>query len=285
VSTGLLLFMLGLYYLWTLSLGARAARLVATDLRNALFISFELLGFSGLGPGRNAIRAGQWAVFLPWLPWLAIYGGVLLVVLAAGWRSIAASTSRRTRLYWALAFAVVLGFILAVGATVRFRVLGRHCTPLLPLVLFVLGSGVAALLGRRSWTGRLAVAAFLGLNLISCLSLRFCERHAKDDYRAAAAMGRAALAHGETVWWNADLHAASVYHLPLGEKPKDTGKAIYVADPGKGFDHDLPKPDLVLTSKPDLYDGNGALADYLNSAGFRPTASFAAFTAWQAAGK
>jgi hypothetical protein len=285
VGTGLLLFTLGLFYLWTLSIGACTTRLGAADIRNVMFISFELLGFSGLGPGRNAIHAGQWAAFLPWLPWLAIYGGVLLVVLAAGCRSIAASASRRTRLCWALAFALVLGFILAVAVVARWRVLGRHCTPLLPLVLFVFGSGVAALLRRRDWAGRLAVAAFLGLSLVSCLSLRFCERHAKDDYRTAAAMARAALAQGKIVWWNADLNAATIYQLPLGEKPEDTGKAVFVANRGKGFDRDLPKPDLVLTSKPDIYDRNGALADYLNRAGFRPTASLAAFTAWQPAGK
>jgi len=285
VSTGLLLFTVGLFYLWTLSIGACTARLGGSDLRNVLFIAFELLGFSGLGPGRNAIRAGQLAAFLPWLSWLAIYGGVLLVVLAAGCRSIATSTSRRTRLCWALAFAVVLGFILGSGPLVGWRVLGRHCTPVLPLVLFVFGSGVAALLRRRDWVGRLAVAAFLGLSLVSCLSLRFCERHAKDDYRTAAVMARAALAQGKIVWWNADPHAATIYQLPLGEKPEDAGKAVYVADPGRGFDRDLPKPDLVLTSKPDLYDRNGALADYLNRAGFRPTASVAAFTAWRVAGK
>jgi hypothetical protein len=98
-------------------------------------------------------------------------------------------------------------------------------------------------------------------------------------------MARAALAQGKIVWWNADLKAATIYQLPLGEKPEDTGKAVFVPVPGKGFDRDLPKPDLVLTSKPDIYDRNGALADYLNRAGFRLIASFAAFTAWQAAGK
>jgi hypothetical protein len=285
VSTGLLLFTLGLFYLWTLSIGACTARLGGSDLRNVPFIAFELLGFSGLGPGRNDIRAGQWTVFLPWLPWLAIYGGVLLVVLAAGCRSIAASTSRRTQLCWALAFAIVLGFILAVGVAVRFRVLGRHCAPLLPLVLIVLGSGIAALLKRRDWAGRLVVAAFVGLSLVSCLSLRFSERHAKDDFRGAVAMGRAALARGETVWWNANREAAILYHLPLTEQPVKPGMAVHVASPEKGFDHDLPKPDLVLASKPDLCDQNGAVADYLNRAGFRPTASFATFTVWRPAGK
>lgn len=100
VGTGLLLFMLGLYYLWTLNLGARATKAGITDARNLFFFLCELFGFSGLGPGRLSIRTGGLEAFRPWLPWLAIYGGVLLVVLAAGWRSIAASTSRRTRLCW-----------------------------------------------------------------------------------------------------------------------------------------------------------------------------------------
>jgi hypothetical protein len=284
-GTGLMLFLLGLYYLWTLSLGARATAAGITDAKNFFSILYELFGFSGLGPGRLSIRTGGLESFRPWLPGLVIYGGLLLVVLAASCRSIAASTSRRTLICWTLAFALVLGFILAVGVAVRFRVLGRHCAPLLPLVLFVLGSGVAALLKRRDWAGRLVVAAFVGLSLVSCLSLRFSERHAKDDYRGAAAMGREALARGETVWWSATREGAMFYHLPLTEQPVKPGLAVYVANQGKGFERDLPRPDLVLTSKADVFDRNGALADYLAPAGFCPTASFTAFTAWRAAGK
>ena len=285
LGTGLLLFALGLFYLWTLSLGARATTAGITDAKNFFFILYELFGFSGLGPGRLSIRTGGLEAFRPWLPGLAIYGGVLLVVLAAGWRSIAASTSRRTLLCWALAFALVLGFILAVGIEVRFRVLGRHCAPLWPLVLFVLGSGIAALLKRRDWAGRLVVAAFVGLSLVSCLSLRFSERHAKDDYRGAAAIGREALARGETVWWNAKKEGAILYHLTQTGQPEASSRVVFLSDPEKGFERDLPKPDLVLTSKVDLFDCNSALADYLARAGFHPTASLVAFTAWRAAGK
>jgi uncharacterized membrane protein len=285
VGTGLLLFMLGLYYLWTLSVGARATKVGITDAKNLFFVLYELFGYSGLGPGRLSIRTGGLEAFRPWLPGLAIYGGILLVVLAAGCRSIAVFTSRRTLLCWTLAFALMLGFILAVGVAVRFRVLGRHCAPLLPLVLFVLGSGIAALLKRRDWAGRLVVAAFVGLSLVSCLSLRFSERHAKDDYRGAAAMGREALAHGETVWWNAEKDGAILYHLPLTEQPAEPGRAVFLMNPEKGFERGLPKPDLVLTSKPDLYDSNGALADYLARAGFRRTTTLTAFAAWRVAEK
>jgi hypothetical protein len=138
---------------------------------------------------------------------------------------------------------------------------------------------------RRDWTGRLVVAAFVGLSLVSCLSLRFSERHAKDDYRGAAAMGRAALARGETVWWNAQKEGAILYHLPLTEQPVNPGMAVFLMNPEKSFERDLPKPDLVLTSKADLFDSNGALADYLAQAGFRRTTTLTAFAAWQVAGK
>jgi hypothetical protein len=268
-----------------MSVGARATTAGITDAKNLFFILYELFGLSGLGPGRLSIRTGGLAAFWPWLPWLVIYSGVLLVVFTAGCRSIAASFSRRTLLCWTLAFALVFGFILAIGVAVRFRVLGRHCAPLLPLVLFVLGAGIAVLLKRRDWTGRLLVAVFVSLSMVSCLSLRFSERHAKDDYRGAATIGREALAQGETVWWNAEKDGAIVYQLPVTEQPAEPGRAILLMNPKKGFEHGLPKPDLVLTSKADLYDGNGALVEYLNRAGFRPTITLAAFTAWRAAEK
>ena len=94
-------------------------------------------------------------------------------------------------------------------------------------------------------------------------------------------MGREALARGETVWWCASMEGAVIYHLPLTEQPVKPGMAVNVLNQEKGFEHDLARPDLVLASKGDLNDVNGALADYLNRAGFRPTASLAAFTVWR----
>ena len=123
--TCLLLFVVGLYYLWTLKAGGGAAKLETTDLKNVLFVAYELFGFSGLGPGRLDIRTGGLHIFLSWLPWLAVYGVVLLIVLVQGWRQIMASTPRRTQVCWVIAFAMVAGFILAIGVAVRFRRLGK----------------------------------------------------------------------------------------------------------------------------------------------------------------
>lgn len=288
IAAGLTLALLGaggLYYLWTMSVGARAATLGTSDVRNVLFVAYELLGFTGLGPGRLAMRTGGVRVFLHWLPWLGAYGLVLLILLAQGWKQLAASTARRTRFSWVAAFIAVLGFIFAVGVAARFRVLGRHCAPMLVPILFVLGTGVAALLKQGRWPARIVVAIFLGLSLVSDATVRWGEQHAKDDYRAAAALGRDALARGESVWWNADPQCAMVYRLPISLNGNSPKSAVFMIDPEKGFARDLPRPDLVLASKPDLYDVRGGLADYLAGAGFRQTAAFTAFTAWQPPGK
>ena len=283
VLTFTLLFALGLYYLWTLHVGGRAAALEhATGFKNVPFILYELLGFNGLGPGRLAIRTGGLHAFLPWLPWLAIYAAVLLPVLVLGWRQVVASMPLWTLVCWAGAFATVAAFILAMGVAVGFRVLGRHFLPALPLILFMLGAGVNALLSRRGQVGQVVIVGFLGLTLVSSLNLRFSERHAKDDYRGAAMLGRQALARGESVWWSACLEGAEVYHLPVAEAPGTATAALLVVDQNEKFLQNLPTPDLVLVSKPDLYDGSGALANYLMRAGFHRTKTLSAFTAWQA---
>ncbi len=62
-----LVFLAG-YYVWTLSLGARASDVGRTGLVNVAYIFYELLGLAGLGPGRLDLRAegaGQAAAFLP----------------------------------------------------------------------------------------------------------------------------------------------------------------------------------------------------------------------------
>jgi hypothetical protein len=276
-----LLFALGLYYLWTLSIGARATNAGTTDVKNVLFIFYELLGFTGQGPGRLEIRYGGFATFRQWLPWLAVYGVMSLLVLVRGCRQLTMTISRRTWISWLLVFALVMGFILAVGVTVRFRVLGRHCAPLLPLVLFLQGIGLASWLKEEKWPWRYVVVLFLGMSLVSDASVRFSVRHAKDDYRDAAVLGREALARGESVWWSAEIQGAWVYHLPVAKQPTTTNAAVFLVNPGMMFLQTLPKPDCVLLSKPDLYDGQGAIQYYLAQNNYRVVQRLPAFTVWR----
>jgi len=93
-ATGALLLAVGLYYLWTLSLGARATIIAPTDLKSVLFTFYELFGLLGLGPSRLAIRTGDVAVFKPYLPGLLAYGLLLAALLGLGWRRVLSLYSR-----------------------------------------------------------------------------------------------------------------------------------------------------------------------------------------------
>ena len=61
--------------------------------------------------------------------------------------------------------------------------------------------------------------------------------------------------------------------------------AVVLYNPTEAILQSLPQPDLVLVSKPDLYDKSRTLENYLVRAGFHGTATFTAFTAWRAPGK
>ncbi len=273
---------IGIYYLWMLRAGARAnVYEPGSDLRNVLFIVYELLGFSGLGPGRTAIRTEGLAAFGPYVPWLAIYAALLTVVGLAGWKRLRSRCSGGTVLRIAICLTAMVTVLILVGAAHRFRLLGRHSAPLWPVAVFPVGLGLVALWERPRWPGRLCVVAFVALGLLSSLEGRFSARHAKDDYRGAAAQATSALQRGEVVWWNAVGQGARVYGVPLADRPGEPGKALYLRPRLEGFEAGLARPDLVVTSKPDLFDPNGLVAQYLARSGYRPTGRLPAFTLWR----
>jgi hypothetical protein len=111
--------------------------------------------------------------------------------------------------------------------------------------------------------------------------LRFDTRHAKDDYRGAAALAKQALQKGERVWWNADEESAIVYDVPMAPKPEVPGKMVWIEPPPPGFESGLALPDLVLMSKPDVYDGQGRLQSFLAREGYQQTGKLTAFTLWR----
>jgi hypothetical protein len=268
------------YYLWTLSLGARASASATTTLGSVCFVGYELLGFAGLGPGRLELRTANLAVLRPYVPWLALYGVAIAILLGAALLQEIKGRNRR-HLVLALCCALPLAFILAVGCVAHFRVLGRHCAPIIPVLLLLAASGLAWLWSRRRPWPWLVALAFCSLSLLSCLSLRFSPRHQKDNYRAAAAFARTALSKGQLVWWNAAEVGARYYHLPLTTDPDHQGAALLMLNPAPGTLTRLPLPQVIVTSKPDLYDGQSALAEFLREQQFQPAGKFNAFVIWE----
>jgi hypothetical protein len=170
--------------------------------------------------------------------------------------------------------------IFALGYFEGFRILGRHFTPLMPVILGLLAFGVVNM--RRSNATILLVAAFFASWFGSSLSLRFSARHRKDDYREAAAVAKATISRGETVWWSADAAAAAYYGVPLVTKPQAV--AILINGWAREDLEQLPVPDVVATSKPDVYDPSDQLGGFVRDHHFQPERDLPAFTIWRRPG-
>jgi hypothetical protein len=252
-------------------------------LESVCFVGYELLGFGGLGPGRLELRTTGLAALRPHLIWLALYGVAIAILMGTAVLQEVKGRNRR-HLVLALCCGVPPAFILAVGCVAHFRVLGRHFAPMVPVLLLLSGSGLAWLWSRPGAWARVVALAFCGLSLLSCLSLRFSPLHEKDNYRAAAAWARTALSKGQLVWWNAAGVGAQYYDVPLTTDPGRGGAALLVLNPARGTLNHLPLPQVVIASKPDLYDGQSALAELLREQRFQPACRLNAFVIWERSG-
>jgi len=271
---------LGIYYLWTLKVGARASDVGRTDARNGVFIAYELLGFGGLGPGRLEIRDGGWRVFAAYAIPLALYAAVAGDLLVQGLRQVFQRQSRQLIFGFVVMVVVPVAVILEAGWVQHFRVLGRHFMPLLPMVLLVLSLGLEARWSQGKWWSRAMVGGFVILSLVSCISFRLAARHGKDDYRDAAALAKAALQAGKTVWWNAGREGAVYYQVALADGGENAG-AVWLMNPTAEKVAGLAAPEVVVVSKPDVFDGRGACADFLRKGGYVKRTVLPAFTIWE----
>ena len=289
------------YYLNSLLQGGGASRLASSTLSTVLFAAYEVMGLSGLGPGRLELRALGMSALVPHAFVLVTAGVVWMTVLGFGLKQA------RTKLGFAqLVLIVALGLfpaavVLVSGFVMHWRVLGRHMIGALPLLNLLLALGLTYLLqaspnhaphahkGRR-W---LAISALL-LIVGSSLFLRFAPQHRKDDYQAAAAVAKVAVAAGQRVWWAADIIGAEYYGLPgefdvMGEltsthRPQDCADrpgVLAIANSSIECLLSLRKPDVVILSKPETFDTKQAIAVYLKAKQFETTQALPAFTIWR----
>ena len=277
------LLALGIYYLWTLHSGDRATGIATTGWKNAVFIGYELAGFAGLGPGRLAIRDGGTEVFRPYALPLAAYAVVVLAVAGFALTDLFKKFGAKKMLLLGLAIGLPAAVVVLASAFSHFRILGRHLAALWPAMVLLLGFGLASV-WRRGMAGKMLGVTFLIFYLASALSLRLAARHEKDNYRAAAAFAQAALNAGQTVWWNADFNAAIYYQLPIVKSGVvQPGQALRVIHATPEQLAGLTPPEVIVTSRPDVYDELGNLARYAEAGGYRVETNWVAFKLWQRA--
>lgn len=263
---------LGLFYLWTLMLGARASDAARTSLVTIGFIFYELCGLAGLGPGRLALRSENFSAQIAYLPFLVLGSVAILALGVSAFRFYRDQPDKKRVLFFAIMIAAPFVLVLAAGVVGHVRLLGRHLVPLLPFLLIVLGAGACRLFGSQAKTARAIAIGALAVFFLSALQIRFASRHTRDDYRTASAEARRALVDQKKVWWAADASTAIYYSVPL-----DSPNLILSQNLNDRAFETVSPPDLVVYSKPDLYDTQHKIDNYLRAHDFKVTRVLPAF--------
>jgi hypothetical protein len=184
------------------------------------------------------------------------------LVLAAV-AELRSKTTRRDVIFFAILVGFPVAALMLFGFAVHMRLLGRHFTSLLPFLLMLVALGLRQLLFGTHKLARAVGIGAIAILLISALEIRFAPRHRRDDYRSATSIARAAIATGKKVWWLADETAGAYYNLPLNS-PNLVSTSNLLRHPVKS----LPPPDLVCLSKPDIYDPDAEIRNYVREHDF-----------------
>ena len=250
------------FHAWVVIQGASASPVGKTGWASLAYAVCEWTGATGFLPGRADLRSGllpAWPGFL--LPAFTVF--LCLTLFFLGWRH--APKSAAGALLPAAWFLPGLGIVIS-GVWKKFRVLGRHFTPVSPAFFWFL-SFCPASPPQQLWT-RCAGITLLALWVWSDVRLATLPEHRKDDYRAAAHFIRQNRLAGETVWWAADDAGARFYGLTDYKQMANAGNADLSA---------ASRPDWIVLSKTDVYDGRGALREYIGENGGQRAAGFQSF--------
>src|SRR5262252_1761359 len=269
------------------ALGKRPAVLFETNIFTALFSFYANLGLLGLGPGMLDLRENGVGALVPFVSIIAFSAILLSLVAIGGLLEIRTQLGSRVMVLLIGCIVLPVLFIFALGLVVHWRVLPRHVIPLAPLSSLLYAFGLV-----RWWRSRFVGRAVTLISVImmgySSLSVRYAPRHAKDDYKHAAELAAIELAHDGRVWWLADLRGVLYYGIPYASnelEPPDErhtpGMQINVSEKSLSFLSAQAPPTLVLLSKPETYDKQNVVSNYLAANKYRLVESFPAFTAWR----
>ena len=276
---------LAAYYLWTLGDAGRGYHLSGASLLSMPLLAYDFLGFPGFGPGKLQMRVEPALSVLRSLPALLPLAAILgLLCLFALLQIRRHSLNRRSVLAWIIALGAPSLLIFIMFFVAGHKPLPRHFIPALPAVLLGLAALMQHAVSSKAVLWRAAAILLPILWLVSSLNLRWQPSHAKDNYRKASAIAAAALRADKQVWWAADSAAAYIYHTPvaLEETP---GCAWAMQAPSWDRIRSKFSPDVIILSKPDIYDPHGAVARYAAENGFASALQLHAFTIFTRSGE
>ena len=267
------LLLLG-YYGYTIYLGYRATSSGGGGLLSIGFGFYEMAGLLGLGPSRDELRTSPLAI-VRHLPWLLPAAACLFTAWSLGLRAWLAKTPARAALGVACAAVLPLILLAAVSLFADFRVLGRHLSPAVPVVLLPLALCCSYEFKKPILPRILASTSVLVL-LTSFLFLRIHPKHARDDYRLASSVALDALSQGKRVLWQADMNATRYYAFRKGGMPLVNAVQELESNPPA-----LLFADLVVINRPDFRFKGIDYHKELEKNDFIPLQTFTGFEIWK----
>jgi len=272
------LLLLG-YYGYTLMAGYRGTMDRGGGLLSMGFGCYEMMGLLGLGPGRDAFRSADIVGLIAGNPWLPLAALVIVVAWWSGLKEFFGCYSWRARV--ALVCSVFFPLLIFIGLSVvaHFSVLGRHMSPLIPVLLVPLACACEAAVTRPLL--RPVVIAVLLCGGVSAVMLRFSNKHARDDYRGATRLVLEALRKGRSVLWRADMNTPRYYAFREGGAPLVQYIQILEPDPREDSTSvDLKSFDIIFINRPDLSGAQGERGTIFRQAGFKLCPKLTGFEIW-----
>ena len=210
---------LGGWFGWTLWRGS-GVPIKSPGIRNLGFAVYEFLGFLGLGPPRNVLRAAPTlTAFYRYIVIIAF--GVIgwIVVIATMIIKIKRSDINKCIGLLAGMLGIGLALFFATASWFRFSFWGRHLAQFFPIFLLL----IIGLLGKNSkrYSGlslrRIALFVLIAIWLFSSVRLAVMVDYKKDDYRNAVAYAKNAAGAEGTIFWAAYSITGSYYGLQFYE--------------------------------------------------------------------
>jgi hypothetical protein len=261
--------------------------LLGEDSILTLFLSlYANLGLLGVGPGMLDMRANGVAALVPFAPIIAFSAFIFGLIAIGGLLETRAILGVQTLGLLGVCILLPVLFIFFLGLVLHWRALPRHFIPLVSLFILLYAFGTAWWWRRRFGGMAVALTSIIIMGY-SSLAVRYAPRHAKDDYKHAAELAANELADGGRIWWVAEVRGALYYGVPVideRDSPVSTqspGAQVYLSLTTPSFLSAQTPPTLVLISRPDTYDRQNLMTNYLLANKYHLVESFPAFTAWR----
>ena len=263
--------------------GARANQTAVFSLAGMGYGVIELLGAAGLGPSRHTLRISVLQANPGQLVMMGMLAALSAWALADSWWRL---PDRRARLAVAMAAGVPFAVMVILGVGLHWRVVGRHLSAVLPVVVLAHAAFLQHAAAHRRMGGRLVATALAFGLLGSALAVRLAPRHDKDDYRQAAAWAQQSLAAGRTVLWLADERALAYYGLAtpgIGYRDSVPLRLIpFSRYPKPGLNPVMLPDDIVFSPREGVDPGRRARR-LLDTGQYQRVATAAAFELYQRA--